>query len=62
MELDYSCFQQKPTQDVIAFLENASVRKIAISQQTKGCEIFLACQQLPTPELYLHSLQFLRTI
>lgn len=58
MELDYSCFQQKPTQDVIAFLENASVRKIAISQQTKGCEIFLACQQLPTPELYLHSLQF----
>ena len=58
MKLDDSCLQQKPNQDVIAFLENASVRKIAISQQTKGCEIFLACRQLPTPELYLQSLRF----
>lgn len=58
MELDYSCFQQKPNQDVTAFLEKASIRKITISQQTKACEIFLACPQLPEPELYLQCLQF----
>ena len=43
MELDYSCFTQKPNQDVVTFLKNASVRKITISQQSKVCEIFLLC-------------------
>ena len=58
MELDCQCFQQKPNQDVLAFLEKASVRKITISQQTKVCEIFLACSDLPNASLYLQCLQF----
>ncbi|MGM9525676.1 MAG: PHP domain-containing protein, partial [Peptococcaceae bacterium] len=58
MELDYSCFTQKPNQDVVTFLKTASVRKITISQQSKVCEIFLACQQLPEPELYTECLRF----
>lgn len=58
MELDYSCFTQKPNQDVVNFLKTASVRKITISQQSKVCEIFLACQQLPEPELYTECLRF----
>ena len=58
MVLDYSSLQQKPNRDVIAFLETSSIRKIAISQQSKVCEIFLACQQLPAPDLYVQCLHF----
>ncbi len=58
MVLDYSCFQEQPNKDVTAFLEKASIRKITISQQSKACEIFLACPQLPDSALYLQCLQF----
>lgn len=37
MELDYSCLIEKPNQDVMTFLENTSIRKITISQQSKTC-------------------------
>ncbi len=58
MELDYSCLSEKPNQDVTTFLETASIRKITISQQSKTCEIFLACTNLPDAAMYSQCLQF----
>ncbi|MBQ7025578.1 MAG: PHP domain-containing protein, partial [Peptococcaceae bacterium] len=58
MELDYSCLIEKPNHDIMTFLETASIRKITISQQSKTCEIFLACSNLPNAELYAQCLQF----
>ena len=58
MELDYSCLNEKPNQDVMTFLETASIRKITISQQSKTCEIFLACANLPDTAMYQQCLQF----
>ena len=58
MVLDYNSLQQKPNNNVIAFLEKSSVRKITISQQSKACEIFLACPELPEPDLYIQCVQF----
>lgn len=58
MNLDYNCLNEKPNQDVMAFLETASIRKITISQQLKTCEIFLACENLPDSEKYRACLQF----
>ncbi|MBQ2035716.1 MAG: PHP domain-containing protein, partial [Peptococcaceae bacterium] len=58
MVLDYNSLQQKPNHNVIAFLEKSSIRKITISQQSKVCEIFLACPELPEPDLYVQCLQF----
>lgn len=58
MELDYSQFQTQPNQDVTAFLGTSSVRRITISQQTKACEIFLACSQFPGPEVYVQTAEF----
>ena len=58
MELDYSCLIEKPNHDIMTFLETASIRKITISQQSKTCEIFLACENLPDAEMYMQCLQF----
>ncbi|MBQ5857937.1 MAG: PHP domain-containing protein, partial [Peptococcaceae bacterium] len=58
MVLDYNSLQQKPNHNVIAFLEKSSIRKITISQQSRVCEIFLACPELPEPDLYVQCLQF----
>ena len=58
MELDYSCLNEKPNQEVMTFLETASIRKITISQQSKTCEIFLACESLPDGAMYMQCLQF----
>ncbi|MBR4943788.1 MAG: PHP domain-containing protein, partial [Peptococcaceae bacterium] len=58
MVLDFNSLQQKPNSSVIAFLEKSSIRKITISQQSKACEIFLACAQMPEPDLYVQCLQF----
>ncbi|MBQ1220115.1 MAG: hypothetical protein IIX83_01885, partial [Peptococcaceae bacterium] len=60
MELDYSCLNEKPNQEVMTFLETASIRKITISQQSKTCEIFLACETLPDDAMYLQCLQFFK--
>lgn len=58
MKLNYSNVQQKPDKDVIAFLEQCSIRKITISQQDKVCEIFLACSEFPDSALYSQCFHF----
>ncbi len=58
MVLDYNSLQQKPNTNVIAFLEKSSIRKITISQQSKACEIFLACPEMPEPDLYVQCVAF----
>lgn len=58
MNFDLNELHEKPNQDLMAFLETSSIRKITISQQSKTCEIFLACEKLPDRAMYLNCLQF----